>query len=185
MGTPAIEISTARLRLRQWQDSDYEPFARMNADERVMEFFVSPLERDASNALADKSRAAIRDQGWGLWAVEVVGVAPFIGFVGLNTVADSIPIAPCVEVGWRLDRRFWGYGYASEAATAAVAFGFASAHLSEIVSFTATINHRSRKVMERIGMRFNGETFEHPNVPKNHPLREHVVYRISPQPEMK
>lgn len=175
----APDIHTDRLRLRQWQDSDYEPFADLNADPAVMEFFPATLSRTESDALADRIRSEITENGWGLWAIKIKNVAPFIGFVGLAAVVSSIPIAPCVEVGWRLSANQWGKGYASEAASAALAVGFTTLQLSEIVSFTSATNLRSRRVMDRIGMIFDGETFNHPNIPASNPLRHHVVYRLS------
>jgi len=174
-----IEIETARLRLRQWRDSDLEPFAALNADPAVMEFFPSVLSRAESDALAARIRAAIAERGWGLWAVEAPGVSPFAGFVGLQSPPPSLPVSPCVEIGWRLAAEHWGKGFASEAARAALGVGFERLGLHEIVSFTSVINRRSRAVMERIGMRFDGETFEHPNVPAGSPLRTHVVYRLA------
>lgn len=176
---PPNVIATDRLLLRQWQDSDYTPFARLNADPAVMEFFPAPLSRSESDALAVRIRGEITNNGWGLWAVEINNRAPFIGFVGLRWVTPPVPIAPCTEIGWRLSAEHWGKGYASEAALAALRFAFTTLELNEVVSFTATTNIRSQKVMERIGMQFTGETFEHPNVPLGNPLRSHVVYRLT------
>jgi RimJ/RimL family protein N-acetyltransferase len=175
----AIELDTPRLRLRRWRDADLAPFAALNADPAVMEFFPSALSRGESDALAARIRASMAERGWGLWAVEVPGVSPFIGFVGLDVPGPHVPVSPCVEIGWRIATEHWGKGFASEAARAALAVGFERLALAEIVSFTAAANRRSRAVMERIGMRFAGETFEHPNVPVGSPLRSHVVYRLA------
>lgn len=176
--TSPIELATDRLMLRQWRAEDYEPFARLNGDPVVMEFFPWLLDREKSNAVADKFRGRIADQGWGFWAVEVRGIAPFIGFVGLNRPDPPVPISPCVEIGWRLLSEYWGQGYASEAARAALECGFEQLELDEIVSYTATINVRSQRVMQRIGMHHSGEKFDHPAVPAGSPLVEHVVYRL-------
>jgi RimJ/RimL family protein N-acetyltransferase len=174
-----VEIATPRLRLRQWRDSDLVPFAALNADPRVMEFFPATQSRAESDAFAERIRAGIAERGFGFWAVEAPGVSPFIGFVGLQVTPPHIPVSPGVEIGWRLAAEHWGKGYASEGARAALDAGFGRLGLHEIVSFTATGNHRSRAVMERIGMRFAGETFEHPSIPAGSPLRTHVVYRVS------
>jgi RimJ/RimL family protein N-acetyltransferase len=174
-----IELDTPRLRLRRWRDSDLAPFAALNADPVVMEFFPSALSRAESDAVAARIRGSFAERGWGLWAVEAPGVSPFIGFVGLDVPGPHIPVSPCVEIGWRIAAEHWGRGYASEAARAALAAGFERLGLHEIVSFTSVINRRSRAVMERIGMRSSGETFEHPNVPAGSPLRAHVVYRLA------
>ncbi|HTO08993.1 MAG TPA: GNAT family N-acetyltransferase [Myxococcota bacterium] len=174
-----IELRTERLWLRQWRPSDGAPFAALCADPRVMEFFPATLSRAEAEALAERCRAGIARRGWGLWAVEAPGVTPFAGFVGLDEPGPHVPVAPCVEIGWRLAAEHWGRGYASEAAHAVLQAGFARLGLHEIVSFTAVGNRRSRAVMERIGLHFAGETFEHPSVPEGSPLRTHVVYRLA------
>ncbi|RJG08176.1 N-acetyltransferase [Noviherbaspirillum cavernae] len=174
-----IEFNTERLRLRPWRMSDRAPFAALNADSRVMEYFPGTLDGNTSDALAERIGTQLAQRGWGLWAVEIPQACPFIGFVGLSVPADDIPLAPCVEIGWRLAHAHWGKGYASEAARGALRVGFEMLGLAEIVSFTALRNTRSRAVMERIGMQCRDEYFEHPRLPEGHPLRLHVVYRIS------
>jgi RimJ/RimL family protein N-acetyltransferase len=177
--TALIEFETERLQLRQWIESDREPFARLCSDPQVMEFYPNPLDRTASDAMVDRVRALITDRGWGLWAVELKADKQFIGYVGLHIPGYDLPCSPCVEIGWRLAGEYWGKGYATEAAKSVLEVGFDRLHLPEIVSFTATINRRSRAVMERLGMNLDAETFEHPIVPAGHILREHVLYRLS------
>jgi RimJ/RimL family protein N-acetyltransferase len=172
-------LETDRLLLRQWQPADREPFAKLNADPRVMEFFPNMLSREASGAFADRIQALIEHQGWDLWAVEIKNTHQFIGYVGLHIPTYELPFNPCVEVGWRLAYEFWGKGYAPEAALMALKFGFESLNLAEIVSFTALSNVRSQRVMEKIGMQRSPETFQHPNVPTESTLREHCLYRLS------
>lgn len=169
--------TTARLRLRPWRDSDLEPFAAMNADPLVMEHFPSIPTREESDAMAARIMARITEQGWGLWALEVIGGEPFIGFTGLAVPTFEAHFTPCTEVGWRLARHAWGQGYATEAARAALEFGFGELGLEEIVSFTATTNRRSVAVMERLGMRRDGE-FDHPRIAEGSPIRRHVLYRL-------
>jgi RimJ/RimL family protein N-acetyltransferase len=173
-------IHTHRLHLRLWRDEDLPAFAAMNADPRVMEFFPKPLDRAESDALAARIRDLLAQRGFGLWAVEVPGVADFIGFVGLTVPKFEAHFTPCVEIGWRLAHEHWGRGYATEAARAALDFGFGHLALEEIVSLTTTVNQRSRAVMERIGMtRTPADDFDHPALPEGHPLRRHVLYRAS------
>jgi ribosomal-protein-alanine N-acetyltransferase len=173
------ELVTRRLVLRQWQDSDLDPFAALNADPEVMRFFPNRLARAQSDQFAIRTRATIDRQGWGLWAVEIADGPPFIGFVGLSRPRFRARFTPAVEVGWRLARRHWGHGYATEAAGAAVSFGFEQLGLAEIVSFTSAINERSISVMRRIGMTHDpADDFDHPDVPDG-PLHRHVLYRIS------
>lgn len=176
-----IELDTQRLRLRQWTEPDRKPFAALNADPRVMEFFPAALSHAESNSLADRCEARINERGWGLWAVETKAEREFIGFVGLHVPTAVLPFCPCVEIGWRLAAPFWGRGFATEAARAAIDLGFGQIGLDEIVSYTSILNRRSRAVMERLGMVESKATFEHPSIPEGHALREHCLYRLSRQ----
>ncbi|WP_161913023.1 GNAT family N-acetyltransferase [Methylosinus sp. C49] len=172
-------LITERLRLRAWRDSDREPFAALNADLRVMKHFSRPLDRAQSDAFADRAQAKLVKSGFGLWAVEAPGVAPFLGFVGLAEPAFVAHFTPCVEIGWRLARQHWGQGYATEAARAVLDHAFRVLGLSEVVSFTAQGNQRSRRVMERLGMSYEAsDDFDYPNFPVGHESRRHVLYRI-------
>jgi RimJ/RimL family protein N-acetyltransferase len=175
----STSIATERLLLRPWRASDRAPFAALNADPLVMEWFPSLLSAAQSDAMADAIEQRMADQGgWGLWAVEVIGVADFIGFVGLNPAQETLG-HPAVEIGWRLAAEHWGRGYAPEAARASLAHGFDSLGLDEIVAFTSTGNHKSRRVMEKIGMAHQPERdFDHPRIPQGSPLRRHVLYAI-------
>lgn len=177
--TPHL-LRSDRLVLRRWRDSDREPFATMNSDPAVMEFYPSILTSAESNALVDSIEATFRADGLGLWAVEVIEVAPFVGYVGLWPALFEASFTPAIEIGWRIAPAYWGHGYAPEAARVALADGFNRLGLKEVVSFTAAVNHRSRRVMEKIGMRRDPEDdFDHPAVPEGHPLRLHVLYRVS------
>jgi RimJ/RimL family protein N-acetyltransferase len=173
------DLRTPRLVLRQWRDSDLAPFAKLNADPEVMHHFPSVLTRPESDALALGARALIASRGWGLWAVEVVDGAPFIGFVGLSQPRFEAHFTPAVEIGWRLASGHWGRGYATEGARAAIAFAFEELGLEEIVSFTTIANDRSRRVMERLGMTHDpADDFDHPLLAPGDPLRPHVLYRL-------
>ncbi|WP_105102713.1 GNAT family N-acetyltransferase [Microbulbifer pacificus] len=173
-----IEPQTERLQLRQWREGDREPFAAMNADPAVMEFFPALLSRAESDAGIDRQIAHIEKFGWGFWAVETLRDKRFIGFVGIKNVTDDMPFAPAVEIGWRLAKNAWGRGYATEAARACLQVGFERLGLHEIVSFTLPGNFRSRGVMEKLGMQ-QGENFRHPALPSGHPMQEHVLYRLA------
>jgi RimJ/RimL family protein N-acetyltransferase len=173
------ELHTPRLLMRRWRAEDRAPFAALNADPVVMEQFPSPLTAAESDALVDRIEAGLDERGWGLWAVEVQDSHAFIGFVGLNPATFDAPFTPAVEVGWRLAREQWGQGFATEGARAAVEFAFVDLELDEIVSFTTHGNTRSRRVMERLGMRRNpADDFDNPNVPAGSPHRPHVLYRL-------
>jgi len=174
------ELRTERLLLRGWRDSDLAPFAAMNADPQVMRHFPSALDAAASDAMARRIQAQVQRVGYGLWAVEVPDVAPFIGFVGLAEPRFEAPFTPCVEIGWRLAAAHHGRGYATEAARAVLRFAFERAGLPEVLSFTAPVNVASRRVMEKLGMRHDpADDFDHPRVSQGHPLRRHVLYRIT------
>ncbi|WP_044563053.1 GNAT family N-acetyltransferase [Azospirillum sp. B4] len=177
---PAIPtLTTPRLLLRPWTAEDRDAFAAMAADPKVMEFLL-PLDRAASDALVDRVEAHFARHGFGYWAVEVQGHAPFIGFVGLGMVGFEAAFTPAVEVAWRLDSRHWGQGYATEAATAAMGTAFDRFGLEEVIALTVPANRRSRAVMERLGMvRDPAEDFDHPRLAEGHPLRRHVLYRKS------
>lgn len=144
-----------------------------------MEHFPGVLTREESDAFADRIETHFQERGFGMWAVEVPGEAAFIGFVGLSVPRFQAPFMPAVEVGWRLDRPYWGRGFATEAARAAVADGFERIGLEEIVSFTIPANLPSRRVMERLGMtRDEADDFDHPAIPEGHRMRRHVLYRL-------
>lgn len=175
----APELRGERVLLRAWRADDLEPFAALNHDPRVMEHYPAPLTRDESDAFVlERAVPAFAERGFGPWAVEVPGVAPFVGYVGLLAPTFEARFTPCVEIGWRLAFHAWGHGYATEAARLAIAYGFVEGGLDEIVSFTVPANCRSIAVMERLGMRADGE-FDHPRLPPGHRLRRHVLYRLS------
>ena len=176
------QIDTARLRLRSWRDDDRPAFAELNADPRVMEYLHAVLSREESDAIVDRIEAHFELHGFGLWAVECRETARFSGFVGLAIPRFEMHFTPCVEVGWRLAHRDWGRGFATEAAIAALSFGFERLDLDEIVSFTVPGNLRSRRVMERIGMTHEpADDFDHPMFDTSHRLCRHVLYR-APRP---
>jgi len=174
------ELRSERLLLRPWRDEDLEPFAALNADPRVMEFFVSVLSSAHSDAMVERIRRHFGERGFGLWALEVPGLAPFAGFVGLKVPHLPAPFVPAVEIGWRLAYEHWGRGYATEAARVVLAAGFTRLGLAEIVSLTTATNLRSRQVMAKLGMRrVPADDFDHPDITEGHPFRPHVLYRLS------
>lgn len=175
-----IELRTPRVLLRALRDDDAAPLAALNADPQVMEHFPAVLTRAESDAFMARLRQGDPARGLGTWAMEVPGVAPFVGLFMLKQPGVDLPCQPCVEVGWRMATEFWGRGYVTEAGHAALAYGFETVHLGEIVSFTATGNLRSRRVMERLGLVHDAAGgFEHPSVPAGHRLRAHVLYRLA------
>jgi 3-dehydroquinate dehydratase / shikimate dehydrogenase len=176
-------LKTKRLILRPWKETDLDPFAALNADPKVMEYFPSTLSREESDSLANRIQSKFEEKGYGMWAVAIPGIADFIGFIGLNNVDKSTfpaHFTPAIEIGWRLASDYWGKGYATEGAKAVLAYGFESLNLEEIVSFTAVQNMRSRRIMEKIGMHHDSkDDFDNPKLPQDHVLRRHVLYRLT------
>jgi RimJ/RimL family protein N-acetyltransferase len=173
-------IETARLRLREWTDDDVEAWIAMNADPRVAAFFSRSFTRELSESLAANMRAVLAERGYGWWAVEVRGVAPFAGVICLQEVPFQAPFTPANEIGWRLASQHWGNGYATEGARAALDFACTTLGWNEVVAFTAQTNDRSRRVMDRLGMTYDPSAdFDHPRLEEGHPLRRHVLYRIA------
>jgi RimJ/RimL family protein N-acetyltransferase len=178
-----MELIGPRVVLRSWLAGDCEPFAAMNADPKVMEFFPQLFTAEQSFAAFERLKNRIEERGWGLWAVEIKG--EFAGFTGLAEPTFEAPFMPCVEIGWRFHHRFWGRGYALESARLALRFAFESLRLDEVVSFTARINKRSERLMQRLGMTPSpNDDFEHPKIPPGHPVRDHVFYRIRSSAEL-
>lgn len=176
------QLRTERLLLRPWREEDREPFAAMNADPAVMEYFPATLNREKSDALAQRIDSDIQRLGYGFWAAEIPGEASFIGFVGIVAANSDMPFAPAIEIGWRLAKEHWGRGLASEGARAAADFGFGALGLEQIVALAAAGNTRSRRVMERLGMRrAPAEDFLYPTLATDHPIAPHVLYRLPAQ----
>ena len=173
-----IIVETPRLLLRDWRDSDAEPFRQLNADPEVMRYFLKPLSGAESEEFLDRIRAEIQSAGFGLYAAELKESGAFIGLLGFHVPTFVADFTPCVEIGWRLAREAWGHGYATEGASACLAYGFEQLGFDEVYSFTSVPNKPSQNVMQKIGMKFTG-TFGHPKVEPGHPLHEHVLYRAA------
>lgn len=180
---PISTLTTERLILRQWQADDFATFAQMNADPEVMHYFPKCLSKQTSDMIANKCQQLIRDKGWGFWAVSLKDGSEnkgnFIGMVGLNEVHADMPFAPGIEIAWRLHKNYWGYGYATEAAQAALKFAFTVLELDEVVAYTAVINKPSQRLMQRLGMSNTHQDFNHPMLNQSHALANHVLYKIS------
>jgi RimJ/RimL family protein N-acetyltransferase len=175
-----VTLKTERLILRAWNGADREPFARMNADPRVMEYLGETMSREQSDELADRIEAHFQTHGFGLWAAELGESSEFIGFIGLAVPTFEAAFTPCVEIGWRLAAEYWGAGLATEGAREIVRYAFEELELPELVSFTAIRNERSRRVMAKLGMTHDAtENFDHPGLPAGDPLRRHVLYRLT------
>lgn len=170
-------IETERLILRKWKESDYKTFIEMNQDKDVMEFFPSTLTKEETLSMIERIKKHFEVNNFGLFAVELKETSEFIGFLGLSIPRFEADFMPCVEIGWRLHKKYWNNGYATEAGKACLRYAFEELNLEEVVSFTAKINKKSIKVMEKIGMEFDLE-FDHPNVKDGSELKPHVLYKI-------
>ena len=173
-----ICMTTQRLVLRRWKESDAETFAAMNASPEVMRHYPATLSREESDEIIAKNERHFDEHGFGRWAVEIPNVAPFIGFVGIYIPAYEMNFSPCVEIGWRIAEAHWNKGYATEAAQAAMKFGMD--RFEEVVSFTSPENKASQRVMQKLGMSHDPkENFDHPLLPADHRLCCHVLYRMN------
>lgn len=172
-----IYFETSRLRLRDWKEEDLEPFCRLNADEQVMKYFPKPLSTEETNEFYEVIEAEFRECGFGLYAVEIKESKTFIGFIGFHRATFAAGFTPCIEIGWRLKKEAWGYGYATEGASACLQHGFHTLDFDEVYSFTADVNIPSKKVMEKIGMSFI-DMFYHPKVEQSSRLSKHVLFHI-------
>ena len=172
-----IILLTERLIIRCWKDSDIELFAQMNMDKEVMKYFPKTLSYIETQERVEKIRSNIDEHNFGLYAVEYKTTEQFIGFTGFSTPTFEAYFTPCIEIGWRYRKEFWGQGFATEAAKACLKYGFEVLNFDKIVSFTSTLNINSEKVMKRIGMTFIGY-FDNPQIEENNPLCRHVLYQI-------
>lgn len=175
--TPLIEPETARLRLRQWRAEDGEPFVAICSDPIVMQFLTRARDRATTLSRIAAWSGAISERGWGFWAAELKGTGELIGFIGLSVPDDGHPYLPCVELGWRLSRKHWGMGYATEGARGCLKVAFEQLDIPEVIATTAVGNLRSAAVMERLKME-RVSIFVHPQVPVDSPYRTHVLYRL-------
>lgn len=174
-----IKYHTDRLILREWLDQDIEPYVELNQDHEVLKYFPRLYTREESTEEIKEFNQLLKNYGYTIYACELKNTNKFIGFVGLYN-RDDLPFSPCVEIGWRLAKQYWGNGYATEAAKKCLEIGFLDCNLEEIVSFTPKINKPSERVMQKIGMLHNPlDDFLHYRVSKDHPLASHVLYRLS------
>lgn len=173
-----ITLHGPRLILRPWRAADLEPLFAINGDPDSMRYFPAAMTRSESDAWAERLQTHFEVHGWGFWAVEERGGAPFVGVVGLMHIPWEAPFTPAVEIGWRISPNARQRGFATEAARLALDFGFGQAGLREIVAFTVPANVASWRLMDRLGMRRDG-IFDHPRLPEGHALRRHLLYRIS------
>ncbi|NKI24366.1 GNAT family N-acetyltransferase [Paenibacillus dendritiformis] len=179
-----IYLETSRLQLRDWADTDLEPFQRLNADEQVMRYFPKTLSSEETREFYHAILAEFTERGYGLYAVEVKENKEFIGLIGFHRATFEADFTPCIEIGWRLKKEAWGKGYATEGAAACLQYGFNELGFRDVYSFTAKINKPSQNVMQKIGMSFI-KSFNHPKVEAGSPLKEHVLFHIKASQEEK
>ena len=170
-------FESPRLGFRMWNESDRALFAKMNDSKEVMRYFPKTLDSKETDDFLNRVQEHFKENGYGLWAVELKDTKDFIGFIGLLTATFEADFTPCVEIGWRLDNKYWNKGYATEGAKACLEYGFNKLNLDTIYSFTAQINKPSENVMKKIGLKKVGE-FKHPRVEDSSLLKPHVLYKI-------
>ena len=171
-------LTTDRLILRSWESSDLDPLAEMMADPLYNRFMPGPFPRIEAEKRFRKIQSQIDETGFGTWVVELPEKASFIGFVGLAIPRHQLPCSPCVEIGWHFQPRYWGMGYATEAAREVLRWGFVEKKLDEIVAFTVPENLPSISIMDKLGMIYDPSgDFAHPALPQDHRLSHHILYR--------
>jgi RimJ/RimL family protein N-acetyltransferase len=181
-----LQLKTPRLLLRPWQKADRDPFAAMNADRKVMQYFVGPMTRRQSDEAVDRYLAAFEQDGFSFLVAELRETGAFAGVIGLQVMRDVVPNLqqPAVEVGWRIALEHQGKGLATEGGKAIVDLAFKQFYLDEVVAITAVANKASRRVMEKLGMKHRAELdFDHPRMPPNHLYARHTLYQLrNPKP---
>ncbi len=172
-----LPIVTERLILRAWRREDRAPFAAMNADPEVMRYFPEMLDEADSNAAVDRFERYFAESGITFYAAEEQASGQFVGTIGMRHAPANLPVAPVIEVGWRLAAHVWNRGYATEGARAVVCAAFTLLEAPRVLAFTTPPNTASRRVMEKVGLvRDAARDFDHPDLPEDHPMRRHVVY---------
>jgi RimJ/RimL family protein N-acetyltransferase len=172
-------IETERLILRDWKDEDIQPFARMNADPIIMEYFPRRLNEKDTGKLVGRFQEHFKKHGYGPYAVQNKSTGEFIGFTGLHYVEFEAPFTPAVEIAWRLDYEHWGKGYATEASLAVLNHAFTKLKLKEVVAYAVHDNERAIHIMEKVGMKRDPKgDFNYPNLPSTSPLGKFVLYRV-------
>lgn len=171
-------FQSPRLGFRQWQSTDIAPFAAINADPDVMEFFPATLSAEQTREAVQRYQKHFEIHDFGWYAVDLLETGTFIGFIGFAEVDIEVGFNGSIEIGWRLAKPYWGKGLATEGAKACLEYGWTHLGFSEVYSLTATLNKRSARVMEKLGMSYQGN-FLHPKLEKEHPLEEHVLYKAT------
>lgn len=170
-----IDIETERLLLRRWQEQDLEVFIHMNQDAEVMRYFPNTQDTAQTVQFYEKIVQEFAEYGYGLYAAEEKSSGKFIGFIGFHRADLAVDFCPCIEIGWRLDKQYWGRGYATEGAKACLKHGFEKLCFDQVYSFTSIENIASQRVMQKLGLQLK-QYFAHPQVPENHSLKPHVCY---------
>lgn len=168
-------FETERLIFRDWKKEDEHKFVEMNNDSDVMKFFPKKLNEIESLELLTKIKSNLEKNGFGLYAVESKQKNEFVGFLGFNIAEFESDFTPCIEIGWRFRKEFWGEGLATEGASKCLKYGLEELDFKQIYSFTSDINIPSKRVMEKIGLNFY-KTFNNPNVKEGHILEKHVLF---------
>nr|WP_282452682.1 GNAT family N-acetyltransferase [Lysobacter sp. CAU 1642] len=171
-------MQTPRLLLRRWRAADAAPFAAINADPEVARHLPGVMPRALSDTLMARIEDHFDAHGFGRWAVERREDGALLGFVGGQQVHFEAAFTPAVEIGWRLASSAWRQGYAREAAEVCLRDLRQRVGLIEVVSFTVPANRPSWGLMERLGFRRDAAgDFAHPQLPADHPLSLHWLYR--------
>lgn len=171
-------FKSERLGFRNWQASDLEELAQLNANSKVMRHFPKTLKSAESAAFMHRMQKQFEAKGYCYFAVEELKSGSFIGFIGLSDQDYPSPFNPSTDIGWRLAAKFWGLGYATEGALACLDFAFHQLKKKRITSTCPLSNKASERVMQKIGMKKMG-LFLHPKLKEQPHLEKCVWYEIS------
>ena len=174
-----INIEMEFILLRQWKKNDYEPYAKLTSNMEVMRFFPSILTINESFLAIEKFKNLIDIRGWGFWAVELKSSNKFIGYAGLHSPKTQFPFSPCIEIGWRMENKYWENGYVLKIGIEILKHAFMVLDLKEVVYFSSLLNKEAIFVMKSLGMIDMDENFNHPSIHKGHKLEEQRLYKIT------
>ncbi len=142
-------LETARLHMRRLTERDLDELAALRSDAEIMRF-IGEQSRERVSQRLQVYMSWYEKFGFGMCGVSLKGQRPLIGWSGLGTLEDTGEI----EVGYGFDKPYWGQGFATEVAAAWLRYGFEHIGLKRIVAIAMPENIGSRRVMEKLGMRY-------------------------------
>ncbi len=169
-------FKTQRLGFKLWGENDLKAFTEMNSDPETMRFFVELMDHKASKKKMIQMNKMYEDHGYCYFCVNLLFTGEFVGTIGLGYKDFDTDFAPCTDIGWRIQKKFWNQGLSTEGAKACLNYA-KQLGLREIVSMATIGNQASIRIMEKIGMEYWQE-FDHPELKESPHLNPMALYRI-------